>query len=60
MYQRMRPAGAATGNGTSAPSGLEVGLGVRVATTQRMQGQGELRRPATRSTSRSRATASSR
>lgn len=43
MYQRMRSAGAATGNGTAAPSGLEVGLGVRVTTTQRMQGQGEIR-----------------
>jgi len=43
MYQTMRPAGAATGNGTAAPSGLEVGLGVRVTTTQRLMSQGELR-----------------
>ena len=43
MYQTMRPAGAATGAGTSAPGALEVGLGVRVSATQRMQGQGEMR-----------------
>lgn len=43
MYQTMRPAGAATGAGTGAPGALEVGLGVRVAATQRMQGQGEMR-----------------
>ena len=43
MYQTTRPAGAPTGAGTSAPSGLEVGLGVRVAATQRILGQGELR-----------------
>ena len=43
MYQTTRPAGAATGNGTAAPSGLEVGLGVRVATTQRVLSQGQMR-----------------
>ena len=42
MYQTTRPAGAATGNGTAAPSGLEVGLGVRVATTQRVLSQGQM------------------
>ena len=43
MYQTMRPAGAVTGAGTAAPGALEVGLGVRVSATQRMQGQGEMR-----------------
>ncbi len=43
MYQSSRPAGAPTGAGTNAPSGLEVGLGVRVAATQRLLGQGEMR-----------------
>lgn len=43
MYQTTRPAGAPTGAGTAAPSGLEVGLGVRVTGTQRFHSQGELR-----------------
>ena len=43
MYQTERPAGAPTGNGTTAPSGIEVGLGVRIASTQRELSQGELR-----------------
>jgi flagellar basal-body rod protein FlgG len=43
MYQVERPAGATTGKGTQAPSGLEVGLGVRVATTRRELSQGQLR-----------------
>lgn len=42
MYQTTRPAGAPTGAGTTAPSGLEVGLGVRVASTQRFQTQGDM------------------
>ncbi|HVV87728.1 MAG TPA: flagellar basal-body rod protein FlgG [Kofleriaceae bacterium] len=42
MYQTIRPAGASTGQGTSAPGPLEVGLGVRVAGTQRIDGQGAL------------------
>ena len=42
MYQSTRPAGAATGAGANAPGGLEVGLGVRVAATQRMMGQGAI------------------
>lgn len=41
MYQTMRPAGGPEGPG--GPSALEVGLGVRVATTQRLLGQGEMR-----------------
>ncbi|MBP6632679.1 MAG: flagellar basal-body rod protein FlgG [Kofleriaceae bacterium] len=43
MYQTLRAPGAATGAGTAAPSGLEVGLGTRVTTTQRTYSQGELR-----------------
>ncbi len=43
MYQTSRPAGATTGAGTSAPGGLEVGLGVRVAATHRLLSQGEMR-----------------
>ena len=42
MYQTSRPAGAPTGAGANAPGGLEVGLGVRVAATQRMMGQGAI------------------
>lgn len=42
MYQTTRAAGAPTGNGTAAPTGLEVGLGVRVAGTARDNAQGEL------------------
>jgi flagellar basal-body rod protein FlgG len=42
MYQTMRPAGAPTGTGTTAPGALEVGLGVRVAGTQRLESQGAL------------------
>ncbi len=42
MYQTLRPAGAPTGAGTTAPGALEVGLGVRVVSTQRMQGQGAM------------------
>jgi flagellar basal-body rod protein FlgG len=42
MYQTMRPAGAPTGAGASAPGALEVGLGVRVAGTQRMESQGAI------------------
>jgi flagellar basal-body rod protein FlgG len=42
MYQTMRPAGAPTGNGANAPSGTEIGLGTRLVTTARENGQGEL------------------
>lgn len=44
IYQNLRPAGAPTGNGTIAPSGTEIGLGVRVMTTARDHSQGEIRR----------------
>ena len=43
MYQNQRAPGAATGNGTQAPTGLQVGMGVRTVSTQRMHSQGELR-----------------
>ncbi|HUJ61680.1 MAG TPA: flagellar basal-body rod protein FlgG [Kofleriaceae bacterium] len=42
MYQTDRPAGAATGATTMAPSGTEIGLGTRLVTTSRQQAQGEL------------------
>jgi len=42
MYQTMRPAGASTGNGATAPSNTEVGLGTRLVTTARQTGQGEM------------------
>jgi flagellar basal-body rod protein FlgG len=42
MYQTDRPAGAATGAGTTAPVATEVGLGTRLVATAREQGQGEL------------------
>src|SRR6476646_7806263 len=42
MYQTMRPPGAPTGNGSTAPTGTEIGLGTRLVTTARENGQGEL------------------
>jgi flagellar basal-body rod protein FlgG len=42
MYQTVRSAGAPTGNGTTAPSGTEIGLGTRLVSTARELGQGEL------------------
>ena len=42
MYQTLRPAGAPTGNGATAPTGTEIGLGTRLVTTARELGQGEL------------------
>jgi len=42
MYQQIRPAGAPTGNGTSAPTPTEVGLGTRLTGTSRELTQGEL------------------
>jgi flagellar basal-body rod protein FlgG len=42
MYQNLRPAGAPTANGATAPSGTEIGLGTRLVTTARELGQGEL------------------
>jgi flagellar basal-body rod protein FlgG len=42
IYQNMRSPGAATGEGTQSPTGMQVGLGVRSAGTQRIQSQGSL------------------
>jgi flagellar basal-body rod protein FlgG len=43
MYQTQRAPGTATGPGTEAPTGLQVGMGVRTVATQRMHSQGDLR-----------------
>lgn len=43
MYQTLRAAGAPSGQGASAPTGTQVGSGVRVASTERMHSEGELR-----------------
>lgn len=42
VYQQLRPAGAATGGGATAPTGTEIGLGTRLVSTARELGQGEL------------------
>jgi flagellar basal-body rod protein FlgG len=42
MYQNLRPAGSATSEQSQLPTGLQVGLGVRVAATSRNFGQGTL------------------
>jgi len=42
MYQELRPGGAPTGNGATAPTATEVGLGTRLVATSRSLGQGEL------------------
>ena len=42
MYQQLRPAGAPTGQGTSAPIPTEIGLGTRLVATSHDLGQGEL------------------
>jgi flagellar basal-body rod protein FlgG len=42
MYQQVRAAGSPTGNGVSAPSATEIGLGTRLTGTSRELGQGEL------------------
>ena len=42
MYQNLRPAGATTGTGAAAPTGTEIGLGTRLVSTARNNGQGEL------------------
>jgi flagellar basal-body rod protein FlgG len=59
IYQNLRQAGAASSDQTQLPTGLQVGLGVRSVATSRNFSQGNLQ-PRTTSTSRSRATASSR
>ena len=42
MYQNIRPSGAATGEQTQLPTGLQLGLGTRVAATTRNFSQGTL------------------
>ena len=42
MYQTTRAPGAATSTETRDPTGLQVGLGVRTASTQTIQSQGDL------------------
>jgi len=42
MYQNLRQSGAAAGEGTVLPTGLQVGLGVRAAATSRTFTQGAL------------------
>ena len=42
MYQNLRPAGAATSEQSQLPTGLQVGLGVRVAASTRNFSQGAL------------------
>ena len=41
MYQQLRPGGTPTGNGTTAPTATEVGLGTRLVSTTRELSQGE-------------------
>lgn len=42
MYQTVRSAGSATGEGTTAPDATEIGMGTRLTATSRDLGQGEL------------------
>ena len=42
MYQNLRQSGAASGEGTQLPTGLQLGLGVRAAATTRNFSQGNL------------------
>ena len=42
LYQTLRDAGGTSGNGTQYPQGLQIGLGVRVAATNRVFTQGPL------------------
>ena len=42
LYQTVRAPGGQTGQGASAPAGLQVGLGARMAATQAMHAQGSL------------------
>jgi flagellar basal-body rod protein FlgG len=46
MYQNLRPAGAASAEQTTLPTGLQVGLGTRVAASTRNFGQGALQQSA--------------
>ncbi len=42
LYQTLRPAGAESGNDSQYPTGLQIGLGARLAATQRIFTQGSL------------------
>ncbi len=42
MYQTIRAPGTATGEGTTAPTGAQVGMGVRTVATQRQHSMGDL------------------
>src|SRR5262245_526148 len=42
MYQTIKSPGAATGPNSQAPTGLQVGMGVRIVATQRMHSQGDI------------------
>jgi flagellar basal-body rod protein FlgG len=42
IYQNLRAAGAPTGTGANAPTATEIGLGTRLVSTARENGQGEL------------------
>lgn len=42
LYQTDRTPGAATGQGTQSPTGMQVGLGVKTAGTQRVHSQGSM------------------
>ncbi len=42
MYQTVRQPGVTTGNGTQSPTGLQIGMGVRIVDTQRQHSEGDL------------------
>lgn len=42
MYQTIRAPGTATGEGTQAPTGAQIGMGVRTVATQRQHSMGDL------------------
>jgi flagellar basal-body rod protein FlgG len=42
LYQQIQPAGATVAQGVQAPTGIQVGLGVRTASTETMFSEGEL------------------
>jgi flagellar basal-body rod protein FlgG len=42
LYQQIEPAGAVVSQGAQSPTGIQVGLGVRAASTETMFGEGEL------------------
>ena len=60
MYQNMVQPGAAAGQQTTVPAGLQLGLGTRSASNEMLFTQEHSRKPATRSTSSFKAKASFR